>query len=181
MDKSINYGALFAEVGSPIHSVTTKTLTRFSLTRLQKPSSLLPASHLRFVLTPTGVSEAEITHDGQLLKEQNKYDQIPLSLFYQLQRVLPLADRVADEIIFEETDILEEIMPRMFKVMQRVAEYSCDYVRRGHLGGQSPFLDFACVDDCSENGWRTGLPGRNRRIGEGLDQGHRRLRPCSEC
>ena len=27
----------------------------------------------------------------------------------------------------------------MFKVMRRVAEYSCDYVRRGRLGEQSPF------------------------------------------
>ena len=87
------------------------------------------------MLTPTGVSEAGITLDVQLLKEQNKYDQIPLSLFDRLQRVLPLANRVADEIVCEETDILEEIIPRMFKVMQRVAEYSCDYVRRGRLGG----------------------------------------------
>ena len=40
----------------------------------------------------------------------------------------------------EETDILEEVIPRMFKVMQRVAEYSCDYVRRGRLGRQLPFI-----------------------------------------
>ena len=77
--------------------------------------------------------------DVQLLKEQNKYDQIPLNLFDRLRWVLPLADKVADEIICEETDILEEIIPRMFKVMQRVAEYSCEYVRRGRLGTQSPF------------------------------------------
>ena len=79
--------------------------------------------------------------------EHNKYDQIPLSLFYQLQRVLPLADTVAEEIVCEETDILEEIIPRMFKVMQSVAKYSCDYVRRGHLGGRLLFLHFACADD----------------------------------
>ena len=75
-----------------------------------------------------------MTLDVQLLKEQNKYDRIPLSLFDRLQRVAPLAKRVSDEIVCEETDILEEIIPRMFKVMQRVAEYSCDYVRRGRLG-----------------------------------------------
>ena len=73
------------------------------------------------------------------MKEQNKYDQVPLSLLDQLQRVLPSADRVVDEIVVEEMDILEEIIPRMFKVMQRVAEYSCDYVRRGRLGRQSAF------------------------------------------
>ena len=79
----------------------------------------------------TSVAQVGITLDVQLLKEQNKYDRIPLSLFDRLQRVAPLATRVADEIVCEETDILEEIIPRMFKVMQRVAEYSCDYVRRG--------------------------------------------------
>jgi len=73
----------------------------------------------------------------QLLKEQNKYDQIPLSLFDRLQRILPLADKVADEIVCDETDILEEVIPRMFKVMQGVAEYSCNYVRRGPLGKKS--------------------------------------------
>src|SRR5258708_39636446 len=99
-------------------------------------SSVLPASPLRFVLTVTGVSEAAVTLVVQLFKEQNKYDQIPLSLFDRLQGVLPLANRLADEIVCEETDILEEIIPRLFKVMQRVAECSCDYVRRGRLGRQ---------------------------------------------
>ena len=60
-------------------------------------SSVLPASLLRFVLTTTGVSEAERTLDVQLLKERNKYDQIPLSLFDRLLQVLALADRIADE------------------------------------------------------------------------------------
>ena len=91
-------------------------------------------SLLRFVLATTSVAEVEVTLDIQLLKEQNKYDRVPLSLFDRLQRVAPLAKRVADEIVCEETDILEAIIPRMFKVMQRVAEYSCDYVRRGRLG-----------------------------------------------
>ena len=86
------------------------------------------------MLTTTGLAEVEITLDLQLLKEQSKYDEIPLSLFDRLQRVVPLAKRVADEIVCKETDILEEIIPRMFKVMQGVAEYSCDYVRRGRLG-----------------------------------------------
>ena len=117
------------------HLVASKPLTPVSLIRLPKPSSVLPVSPLRFVFTTIGALEAEVTVDVQLLKEQNKYDQIPLIIFDQLRRVLPLAGKVADEIVCEETDILEEIIPRMFKVMQRVAEYSCDHVRRGRLGG----------------------------------------------
>ena len=87
------------------------------------------------MLTTISVAEAEITLEVQLLKEQNKYDRIPLSLFDRLQRIEPLVKRAADEIVCEETDILEKILPRMFKVMQRVVEYSCDYVKRGRLGG----------------------------------------------
>ena len=111
-----------------------RLLTGYSLIRLQKQPLIWPASLLRFVLA-TGGSEAEIILDVQLLRDQNKYDQIPLSLFDQLQRALPLENSVADEIVCEETDILDETIPQMFKVMKVVAEYSCDYVRRAHLGG----------------------------------------------
>ena len=69
----------------------------------------------------------------QLLRAQNKYDQMPSSLLDQLQRVLPLADKVADEIVSEETDILDQIMPPMFKVMQRIAKFLCEYVKRGRF------------------------------------------------
>jgi len=65
------------------------------------------------------------------LKEQNKRDQMPASLLDRLQRILPLADKVADEIVCEETDMLEKVIPRMFEVMERVARFSCEYVRRG--------------------------------------------------
>jgi hypothetical protein len=67
------------------------------------------------------------------MKEQNKYDQMPSSLLDRLQRVLPLADKVADEIVSEETEILEKIMPRMFGVMQKIAGFLCNYVKRGRF------------------------------------------------
>src|SRR5258706_12348541 len=71
------------------------------------------------------------------MKEQNKFDQMPSSLLDQLQRILPLADKVANDIVCEETEILEKIMPRMFGVMQRIAKSLCDYVKRGHLSRRS--------------------------------------------
>ena len=70
----------------------------------------------------------------QLLKEQNKCDQIPLGLFDRLKRILPMAERVANGIVCEETEILEKIIPRMFEVMQTVAVFSCNYVKRGRFG-----------------------------------------------
>jgi hypothetical protein len=51
---------------------------------------------------------------GQLLKEQNKYGQMPLDLCGRLQRILPLAKKVADAIVYEETEILKELILRMF-------------------------------------------------------------------
>jgi len=65
------------------------------------------------------------------LKEQNKIDQIPLGLLDRLKRILPFANIVAEEIVCEETDLLEKIIPRMFEVMHMVAKVSCDYVKHG--------------------------------------------------
>ena len=42
-----------------------------------------------------------------------------------------MARKVADEIVSEETEILKELIPRMFEVMYRVAKLSCDYVKDG--------------------------------------------------
>ena len=93
------------------------------------------------------------------MKEQNKYDEIPAVLLDRLQRILPLTEKVADEIICEETEILEEIIPRMFEVMQRVAKFSCEYVKRGRFGGQPSSLDLASAYDRSESGSWAGPPG----------------------
>jgi len=68
------------------------------------------------------------------LKEQTKYDQMPSGLCDRLRRILPLAKKVADEIVSEETEILQELVPRMFEVMHKVARSSCDYVKHGRLG-----------------------------------------------
>src|SRR5258706_8924855 len=56
---------------------------------------------------------------------------MPLDLCDRLQRILPLAKKVADEIVSEETEILKELILRMFDVMHRVAKFSCDYVKHG--------------------------------------------------
>jgi len=104
---------------------------------------------------------------------------MPSGLLDRLKRILPLADKVADEVVYEETEVLEGVIPRMFEVMHRVAKFSCDYVKRG--GVSSNGLNLETTDDCSENGSTPSLSGENRRNGERVDGGHRRLRPCSEC
>ena len=86
---------------------------------------------------------------------------MPLGLCDRLQRILPLAKKVADEVVSEETEILKELIPRMFEVMYRVARLSCDYVKRGRW----PLLDLTNADDCSENEQWPHVPGDDRRNG----------------
>ena len=69
------------------------------------------------------------------MQEQNKYDQMPLDLLDQLKRILFFADKVANDIVGEETEILEKTIPEMFEVMQKVANFSCEYVKRGRFSG----------------------------------------------
>ena len=47
---------------------------------------------------------------------------MPSGLRDRLQRVLPLAKKVTDATLSEETEILKELIPRMFEVMHRVAK-----------------------------------------------------------
>ena len=72
----------------------------------------------------------------QLLKQQNEYDQVLSGLLDQLERILRFADVVADKIVAdkivcEEMDILEDLIPRMYEVMHKVVEFSCDYNKHG--------------------------------------------------
>ena len=56
---------------------------------------------------------------------------MPAVLLDRLRRILLFADKVADEVVCEETELLETVIQRMFEVMERVASFSCEYVRRG--------------------------------------------------
>ena len=73
---------------------------------------------------------------------------MPSGLCDRVQRIMPLVKKVADKIVSEETEILKELIPRMFEVMHRVAKLSCDYVKRGRWW---PSLGLTSADDRSEN------------------------------
>ena len=76
---------------------------------------------------------------------------MPSGLLDRLQRILFFANKVADEIVYDETDILEKTIPRMYKVIEKVAKYSCSYVKRGRFGEQLALLNLANVDDGRED------------------------------
>ena len=78
------------------------------------------------------------------MKEQKKYDELLVGFFDRLQRILPFADTVVEEIVCEDTGVLEGIILQLFDVMQRVANFSCGYIKRGRFGRQPSFLDRKC-------------------------------------
>ena len=54
---------------------------------------------------------------------------MPSALLDRLQRILPLGKKVADDVVCEDTEILEKVIQRMFEVMRKVAEFACNYVK----------------------------------------------------
>ena len=73
------------------------------------------------------------------MKEQNEYYQMPSIILGRIQGIFPLADKAADEIVREETDLLYKIMPRMFQAMQKIAKFLFEYLKRGSLSRWSLF------------------------------------------
>ena len=90
---------------------------------------------------------------------------MPLDLLDRLKRISFFADKVADEIVYEETEILETTIPRMFKVMHNVAKCSCDYVKRGRFGRLSAFVNLAIAHDRREDVEWAGSPTEGRGNG----------------
>jgi hypothetical protein len=85
-----------------------------------------------------------------------KYDKTPSVISDRLQCILPFANKVVDEIVCEETDLVEKVIPRMFEVMQRVASFSCGYVKHSRV----VMFDLTNVDNppCQRErsvGWST--------------------------
>ena len=72
------------------------------------------------------------------MKEQNKYDKMPSTILNRMQRIFPLADKVAGEIV-SETDLLYTVMPRMFQAMQRIAKFLFEYLKRESFSRWSLF------------------------------------------
>ena len=54
---------------------------------------------------------------------------MPSALLDRLQRIVPLGEKIADDVVCEETEILEKAIQRMFEGMRKVAEFSCNYVK----------------------------------------------------
>src|SRR5258706_6485008 len=100
---------------------------------------------------------------------------MPSGLCDRVQHILPLVEKVAGEIVSEETEILKELIPRMFEVMHRVAKLSCDYVKRGRWS--SPKFDNISNVRREKDRWPR-VPGDDRGNRQRVNQADRRFRPC---
>ena len=76
---------------------------------------------------------------------------MPSCIFDRLPRILVFADKVTDEIVYEETEILEKTTPRTSEVMQKVAKFSCSYIRRGTFSGEEIGIELTKAIDRAVN------------------------------
>ncbi|PVF92449.1 WD40 repeat-like protein [Serendipita vermifera] len=66
----------------------------------------------------------------KLLKKQQQYDEIVSDLTDEIGRVLPLADKVLDDVVREDTEQLSKVIKRMHSLTVNTAEFLCVYVQQ---------------------------------------------------
>ena len=54
---------------------------------------------------------------------------MPSEFLDRLQSILRLGEKVANDVVCEETEILEKAIQRMYEVMRKIAESSRNYVK----------------------------------------------------
>ncbi|PVF92870.1 hypothetical protein CPB86DRAFT_790727 [Serendipita vermifera] len=73
---------------------------------------------------------AVVTVTFELLKEQRKYDGGVADLADQIERILPFAKQALEEIVYDDTELLEVAIGRLYNLIMDTAEFTCEYVRR---------------------------------------------------
>ncbi|PVF92501.1 WD40 repeat-like protein [Serendipita vermifera] len=66
----------------------------------------------------------------ELLKEQQQYDEMVSDLTDEIGRVLPLADKVLDDAVREDTEQLAKVIRGMYSLTMDAAEFLCTYVQQ---------------------------------------------------
>jgi hypothetical protein len=64
------------------------------------------------------------------LKEQKKYDNMVSDLADQIERILPFAKQVLEVIVYDDTELLEGAIRKLYDLIMDTAEFICDYIRR---------------------------------------------------
>ena len=64
------------------------------------------------------------------MKEQKKYDENVSDLASGIDRILPFAKRVLEDVLYEE-ELLEEAVRKLYDLMGDAASFIIDYAKRG--------------------------------------------------
>ncbi|KIM28402.1 hypothetical protein M408DRAFT_140848 [Serendipita vermifera MAFF 305830] len=71
---------------------------------------------------------AKVTFD--VLKEQRKYDEMVSDLALSVDRTLPFAKRTLEDVLYDDADVLEEVVRRLHESIVDTAEFLCGYAKR---------------------------------------------------
>jgi hypothetical protein len=74
----------------------------------------------------------------QVLKEQKKRDEAVSDLVDSISRILPFADLVLEDIICEETELLERVVKSLCALIRDTANFICEYAKQSLASTSSP-------------------------------------------
>ena len=72
------------------------------------------------------------------MKEQKKRDEAVSDLADAVGRILPFAELVMDDIICEETELLERVVGNLCSLIKDTASFICDYAKQSLTSTSSP-------------------------------------------
>jgi hypothetical protein len=68
------------------------------------------------------------------LKEQKKYDGMVSELAEWISRILPFATLSLEEIVCDETELLDRAVRKMCTLVADMANFICDYAKQNPAG-----------------------------------------------
>jgi hypothetical protein len=74
----------------------------------------------------------------QILKEQKKRDEAVSDLADGVGRILPFAELVLEDIICEETELLEKVVTNLCVLISDTASFICEYAKQSLASTSSP-------------------------------------------
>ena len=81
-------------------------------------------------LNPSLSTSSWYADTEQLLKEQNKYDNMVSALAAGIGRILPFAEHMLDDALCNEAELLKPLIKKLFDLMVEAATFICEYAKR---------------------------------------------------
>ena len=82
----------------------------------------------------------------KFLKEQRKYDEMVSDLANGINRILSFAERATEDAIYNDGDLLEKAIGKLYELIVETAAFICSYTKR-NVAGEYDTLDWQFFDD----------------------------------